>query len=135
MSSDDPRAHLGRGWAFPVTIRGGRLHYVEFEADIDEAIEMVLRTVQGERVMLPAFGSGVRRMVFEPNSAPTHRTIERLVRQALLDWEPRIDVEGVRAAPDPDEEHVVQVDLDYRIRATNSFYNRVFPFYLTEAVA
>jgi uncharacterized protein len=135
VTGADPRAHLGRGWAFPVALRGGRLRYVEYEDDVDEAIEIVLRTSQGERAMLPAFGSGIRRMVFEPNNPPTHRSVERLVRQALLDWEPRVEVERVEAVADPDDEHLLHVHVDYRVRATNSFYNRVFPFYLTEAVA
>ena len=134
MTDQDPRAHLGRGWAFPVRPVDGRLTYAEYESDIDEAIEIILRTDQGERVMLPPFGAGTRRLVFEPNSSATHRIIERRVRQALLDWEPRIDVERVHAAPKPGQENVVFVHLDYRVRTSNSFYNRVFPFYLTEAM-
>lgn len=135
MSTLDPRAHLGVGWAFPVVPSGGRLQFVAYEEDIDQAIEIVLRTAQGERPMVPAFGAGVRRQVFEPNSAPTHRELERGVRQALLDWEPRISVDDVRAVPDPDEENLVIVHVDYTVRATNSFYNRVYPFYLVEAGA
>lgn len=131
----DPRAHLGVGWAFPVEPAGGRLQYVAYEEDVDQAIELVLRTAQGERPMLPAFGAGVRRQVFEPNSAPTHRSLEHGVRQALLDWEARIRVDDVRAVPDADEENLVLVHVDYTVRATNSFYNRVFPFYLAEAGA
>lgn len=133
MSDLDPRAHLGVGWAFPVVPGGGRLQYAAYEEDIDQAIEIILRSVQGERVMLPAFGAGVRRQVFEPNSGPTHRALERNVRQALLDWEPRIDVLNVQAVPDEDEENLVLLHVDYTVRATNSFYNRVFPFYLVEA--
>jgi uncharacterized protein len=135
VSPLDPRAHLGVGWAFPVVPNGGRLGYAFYEDDIAQAIEIILRTAQGERPMLPAFGAGMRRQVFEPNSAPTHRGLERSVRQALLDWEARISVEDVRAVPDPDEENLVMVHVDYVVRATNSFYNRVFPFYLVEAGA
>lgn len=133
MTDADPRAHLGVGWAFPVVPVGGRLQYAVHEIDIDQAIEIILRTAQGERPMLPAFGAGARRQVFEPNSAPTHRALERIVRQALLDWEPRIRVQDVRALPDPDEESLVTVHVDYTVRATNTFYNRVFPFYLGES--
>jgi hypothetical protein len=135
MTGDDPRAHLGTGWAFPVRPVDGRLRYVSYEEDIDQAIEIILLTVQNERPMVPAFGGGMRRQVFEPNSPPTHRTLERTVRQALLDWEPRIRVEDVRVVPDPEQENLVVVHIDYVVRATNSFYNRVFPFYLAEAGA
>jgi phage baseplate assembly protein W len=131
----DPRAHLGVGWAFPVQLVDGRLGWARYEDDIDQAVEIVLRTVPGERAMLPAFGADLRRQVFEPNTAPTHRALEDTVRQALLDWEPRIKVEAVSAVPDGDVESLVLVHVDYLVRATNTYYNRVFPFYLTEAGA
>lgn len=135
MTGDDPRAHLGVGWAFPVRPAGGRLGWARYEEDIDQAVEIVLRTIPGERAMLPEFGAGVRRQVFEPNTAPTHRALEEGVRQALLDWEPRIQLGGVSAVPERETENVVIVHVDYVVRATNTFYNRVFPFYLTEAGA
>lgn len=135
MTDDDPRAHLGVGWAFPLRPVDGRLGWARYEEDIDQAVEIVLRTIPGERAMLPEFGAGVRRQVFEPNTAPTHRALENGVRQALVDWEPRIQLERVSAVPDPGAENLVLVHVDYVVRATNTFYNRVFPFYLTEAGA
>lgn len=135
MTDDDPRAHLGVGWAFPLRPVDGRLGWARYEEDIDQAVEIVLRTIPGERAMLPEFGAGVRRQVFEPNTAPTHRALENGVRRALVDWEPRIQLERVSAVPDPGAENLVLVHVDYMVRATNTFYNRVFPFYLTEAGA
>lgn len=131
-ATQHPKAHLGVGWAFPVVPVGGRLRYARFEEDIEQAIQLVLLTAQGERVMLPRFGAGARDLVFEPNTAPTHRAIEERVRRALVDWEPRIDVERVEVTAADATPNLAMIHVDYVVRATNTFYNRVFPFFLLE---
>jgi phage baseplate assembly protein W len=113
----------------------GRLRLARHEEDIEQAIQLILLTARNERVMLPPFGAGVRAYVFEPNSPATHRAIERAVRDALVDWEPRIDVERVEVTPGADEPALLLIHVDYTVRATNTFYNRVFPFYLFEGGA
>ena len=129
------KQHLGVGWPFPVKLTGGRIDYVRYEEDIEQAIQIVLLTSRGERVMLPELGAGLRDFVFEPNSELTRARIEESVRKALVDWEPRIDVERVEVTPDEEAPHVVLIHVDYVVRATNSFYNRVYPFYLLETRA
>ena len=52
------------------------------------------------------------------------------MREAIRDWEPRIEVEYVRAEADPNDETHVSVGLGYKVRPTNTRYNLVFPFYL-----
>jgi phage baseplate assembly protein W len=126
------KAFLGVGWSFPVKPVGGGLKYAAYEGDVEQAIQVILLTQRGERPMLPEFGGGLRRFLFEPNSPPTHRAIERVVRAALVDWEPRINVEGVEVTPDDVQPNLLLIHIDYVVRATNSFYNRVYPFYLLE---
>ena len=138
MASPDPRRigprpHLGVGWAFPVKPVNGRLAWAKYEEDVEQAIEIILRTSPGERVMLPAFGAGLRDFVFAGNSPPTHRRVEDAVRRALVEYEPRIDVEQVRASASADEPNLMEVEIDYVVRRTNAAFNRVFPFYLNEA--
>jgi phage baseplate assembly protein W len=133
--AESHKKHLGVGWPFPVKLTGGRLDYVRYEEDIEQAIQIVLLTSRGERVMLPELGAGLRDFVFEPNSELTRARIGESVRKALVDWEPRIDVERVEVTPDDDAPHVVLIHVDYVVRATNSFYNRVYPFYLLETRA
>lgn len=130
-----PKAHLGVGWSFPIRPVDGRLTFARFEEDIEQAIPLILQTARGERVMLPEFGAGVRNFVFEPNSPSTHRAIEVAVRDALIDWEPRINLERVGVTPDEDDPSRVLIHVDYVVRATNTFYNRVYPFYLLEGGA
>jgi phage baseplate assembly protein W len=100
---------------------------------VEQAIQIILLTERGERPMLPDFGGGLRSFLFEPNSPATHRAIEKVVRTALLDWEPRIDVDRVEVTPDNLEPNLLLIHVDYVVRATNSFYNRVYPFFLLES--
>jgi phage baseplate assembly protein W len=139
MGGTDPRLtgtrpHLGVGWAFPVRPVQGRLTYARYEDDIEQAIEIILRTDPYERVMKPAFGAGLRRFLFAANSAVTHRRVEEAVRRALIDQEPRITVERVAARAGEGEPTLMEIDIDYVVRRSNAFYNRVFPFYLNEGV-
>ena len=48
--------------------------------------------------------------------------------------EPRIDVEKVTVTAVPDEGKVL-IDMAYRVRATNSHQNLVYPFYVEEGSA
>jgi phage baseplate assembly protein W len=57
------------------------------------------------------------------------------VREALIDWEPRIDVEDVKVATAPTERNKLLVDINYRVRATNALHNLVYPFYLQEGAS
>lgn len=132
MTDRNPKAHLGVGWAFPVKPVDGKLQYARYEEDVEQAIHHILLTSHGERVMLRSFGAGLREVVFEPNSPATRARIEHLVKKALLDWEPRINVERVQATASDDEPNLVLLCVDYVVRATNTFYNRVYPFYLLE---
>ena len=128
-----PRPHLGVGWAFPVRPDGGRLGYARYEEDVEQAIQMILLTNPGERVMLPAFGAGLRRFLFAPNSAVTHGRVEDAVRAALIGQEPRITVERVDARAAEHEPNLMRIEIDYVVRRSNTFFNLVYPFYLNEA--
>ncbi|MEO8681353.1 MAG: GPW/gp25 family protein [Vicinamibacterales bacterium] len=128
------KAHLGVGWAFPPKVVNGGLRYALYEDDIEQAIQIILLTSRGERVMLPEFGAGLRDFVFEPNTDATRARLEESVRKALVDWEPRLNLERVEVT-EGDAPNLVLIHVDYVVRATNSFYNRVYPFYLLEGRA
>jgi phage baseplate assembly protein W len=54
------------------------------------------------------------------------------VRDALVEWEPRIDVLDVAVTADPGQPTRLLVEVDYSVRATNSRFNLVYPFYLQQ---
>jgi len=121
----------GTGWAFPVqATRDRRIDMAQHEESIRQAIWIVLGTSRGERVMRPDFGCGIHELVFSLSDATTSGLVAEDVRQALVLWEPRIDLLDLQVAPTPDEAMTLLIRIDYRVRATNSRFNLVYPFYL-----
>lgn len=128
-----PREFLGVGWKFPVRInaRGG-FSYSKHEQDIEESIWIILSTSKGERVMKPDFGCAIHDYVFAPNNPATRGALVHEVQRSLAEYEPRIDVEGVRVESFPESDNQLLIYVDYTVRTTNAKRNLVYPFYLTE---
>lgn len=128
------RDFLGTGWAFPV--RADHRGDIELSGDaigIEESIRLILGTAKGERIMRPEFGCEIHDEVFSRVTPTTLSVIESEVRDALVRWEPRIDVRDVEASQDEVEPNRILIEIDYRVRSTNSPANTVYPFYLTES--
>jgi Bacteriophage baseplate protein W len=124
---------LGRGWTFPIGVDPtGRIALSEYEEDIREALRIILLTSKGERVMRPEFGAGLHDFVFESMSATTIGRMQAAITDALVKWEPRVQVIGVTVEPEHGETGKLLIDIEYRVRATNNRFNLVFPFYLKE---
>lgn len=125
---------LGTGWSFPPAFdaRTGAAQLVSQIDDIHESLRILLGTTPGERVMRPAYGCGLRWLVFEPLTESTLTVMRSTIERAVLFFEPRITLGAVDF--DLEEAHagVLRIRLDYTIRTTNSRYNMVFPLYLDE---
>ena len=125
------KAILGVGWAFPPAPDLGDVAMAEYEEDIRQAIRIILGTAPGERVMRPDFGAGLNALLFEPINTTTMALASHRVEQALILWEPRIDQITVNVTADPPR-GTLRIEIRYRVRSTNTFYNLVYPYYLTE---
>ena len=122
---------LGVGWKFPVAVTtAGLIEPSYYEDSIRDAIWLILNTAKGERVMRPEFGCGIHDLVFAVNDATTAGQVAEQVRQALVMWEPRIDLLDVTAAPQSGEANTLLIRIVYRTRTTNTVFNLVYPFYL-----
>ena len=64
----------------------GRTAETDDSNHIRDLIEQVLFTSAGERVNRPDFGSGLQRMVFEPNSDELAAATQFLVQGSLQQW-------------------------------------------------
>ena len=135
---------LGRGWnpdnlRKPLTRPGAAgatsgeavpgIILSESEENIQQAIWVILATAPGERVMRPDFGCGIHHLVFEVNDSTTIAKVAEEVRHALILWEPRIEVLGV----DAETRHLGElllINIHYRVRTTNNYFNFVYPFYI-----
>jgi len=130
---DAKKAFLGTGWAFPLCVGSdGGNAMAMYEEDIKQSIRIILGTDQGERVMRPDFGAGLRSFIFGPISATSLQRIKTRVQDALTKWEPRIDVLPVKITFDSSDGTALLIDITYRVRITNTLQNLVYPFYLQE---
>jgi uncharacterized protein len=126
---------IGKGWRFPIKVTArGQLAWSDGPDRIRDAIWLIVNTAVGERLMLPEFGAGVNDYVFQPNSAATRAALTQAIREALVRWEPRIELDAVRVDEVPGEPSQVIAAVEYRIRATNEMFNMVLPFFLSEGV-
>lgn len=123
---------LGVGWQFPVKRDASQQRFAlaEHEESIRQAIRIILSTAKGERVMRPDFGCGIYELVFAPNNAATRGMAEHYVSEALLLWEPRIEMFEVRATVGGEQGEELSISIDYRVRTTDNRFNLVYPFYL-----
>ena len=130
--AEKDKSFLGRGWAFPVTTdAAGNIQMVSHEEDIRQSIEIILGTGHGERPLRPTFGCDLQAIVFEPMNTATIALVKLRVEQSLIEFEPRIDSIVVKVTPFPNEGKL-DIEVSYRVRRTNTFYNLVYPFYLVE---
>lgn len=124
---------LGKGWKFPVKPDAeNKLEYIEGEADISEAIRIILFTNQFERVMRPEFGCGVSKYVFDVVNATSIAKITSTIRSAITRFEPRVIVDEVKADGSRIDEGLLMINISYTVSSTNARANMVYPFYLTE---
>lgn len=123
---------VGKGWAFPPKI-GERdmMRMAEDDADIRQAIRIILGTALGERVMRPDFGCRIHELIFWPANQETATLAERYVREALLRWEPRIRIESIVATPGGSRYGEIQIEISYEIKSRHDKHSMVYPFFLT----
>lgn len=132
MNGEHAKAFLGRGWAFPTAVDPThRIEMTEYEALVRQSVLIILQTNHHERVMRPDFGANLRALVFQPLNTTTMSLARHQVEQALILWEPRIDSITVKVTAQPVQARM-DIQVEYRVRNTNTFYNLVYPFYLRE---
>lgn len=135
MTAPVDRAFLGCGWAFPVAADSGDVAMAAYEDDVRQSVLIILGTNYGERPMRPDFGAGLGDFVFAAVTSTTRGLVRHRVEEALVLWEPRIDQIAVSVRQGRAADRELLIDVDYRVRATNTFYNLVYPFHLLEAAA
>lgn len=109
-------------YAFPFRIDAASrqgAHASAYEAHVEQMIRQVLLTTPGERVNLPAFGCGLRRLVFAPSSEALSTTAQVVVQQALQRWlADQIDIKRVEVLAPTGNENQILIRIDYVLRET-----------------
>lgn len=128
------QSFLGSGWSFPPQFErsNSKTKMLKDEEDIQSSLEILLSTKQGERVMLPDYGCDLHELIFEPLTTTFKTYIKDLIRTAILYYEPRIEVEKIELNDTGELEGRILITISYKVRATNSRFNFVYPFYKNE---
>jgi len=131
-----PRTYVGRGLSFPLRLSDrDRLSMVQDDADIRQAIQIIVMTIPGERVMRPTFGCQIHELIFHPANWQTAFVAERYVREAIEMWEPRINLEEVMVTPGNGEVGELMINISYKIKGQVDKRSLVYPFYLVPQVS
>lgn len=125
---------LGTGWSFPPEFsKTSRLVLMRSGSDdIRESLAVILTTRIGERIMEPKFGCNLEEVLFKPLDLTLKTYASSLIKNAILYYEPRIDVNTIDISQGDDLGGLLLIEIDYTIRATNSRMNMVYPYYRTE---
>ena len=132
---DTNTSFLGIGWGFPPEFNKkgkGRVEMLSDEEDIKSSLEILLSTRLGERIMMPNYGCNLDELLFKPLNLTLKTFVKELIKNAILYYEPRIDLDKISMDQTNELDGELLIILDYRIRATNSRSNLVFPFYKEE---
>ncbi|GJL61830.1 MAG: baseplate protein [Nitrospirales bacterium] len=127
-----PIDFLGRGWSFPIAWDKKRkqISVTANEEKIKQSIYIILGTAKGERIMRPDFGCGIHEFTFSVFNSATVTMIKSAIKDALIQWEPRIEVMRVDVSAEELSDGILNVRVDYRVISTNNEFNLVYPFYL-----
>ncbi|WP_340198808.1 GPW/gp25 family protein [Ascidiimonas sp. W6] len=131
----DDKSFLGQGWSFPPTFEksfNSGVVMVSDEKDIMESLEILMTTNPGERVMLPEYGCGIQSFLFDSISNTKIHFLKELIRTAILNYEPRIELHEIHIDISEYLEGIVKIGLDYSIEVSNTRFNLVFPYYKVE---
>jgi phage baseplate assembly protein W len=88
---------------------------VENIADIEQCIKIILTTPQGSDPHRPTFASNLFRYVDYPQTTVKQFLIKE-VYEALLTWEPRIEIEGVNILFNKSELGTVEIEVRWRVK-------------------
>ena len=135
MASTHNSGFLGTGWAFPPQFGAGgaEVAMVSGVDDIEQSLGILLSTRRGERLLQDDFGCALSEFLFGEISQGLIGQVRDLVGDAILHHEPRVTLNEVDVSEHRADEGVLMISIDYTVRATNSRYNMVYPFYLREA--
>ena len=131
---NEEKSFLGTGWSFPPTFnkQTNSVEMVSEEEDIKQSLFILLGTMKGERVMNTEYGNTLREMVYENMSTTLLNFITYRIEQAILHFEPRINVSGISVDTANQSEGIVYISVSYTIIQTNTRSNIVYPYYLNE---
>ncbi len=130
----EKKSFSGTGWSFPPTFNNisGTVETVSDEIDIIQSLHILLSTQLKERVMRSDFGCDLTALLYENITVTLLTKIKGIIENAILLYEPRIDLIDVDFFNEKTNNGIINIEIVYQIKGTNSRKNYVFPYYLEE---
>ena len=124
---------LGTGWDFPPTFKKETksVAMISDIEDINSSLNILLSTRIRERILQPKYGCDLIDLIFEPITLSMLTRMENLVKDAIVFYESRIKLLKIDLESNANE-GIIEIRINYMIKATNSRFNYVYPFYLKE---
>ena len=102
----------------------------EDEHDIQQSLRILLGTSKGERFMQPGYGLNLQSQLFDNLNTTARELLIDRIKRTLLVYESRINLLAVNVDDTNILEGKLLIEIDYVIRANNSRFNLVYPYYL-----
>lgn len=97
----------------------------EYDVDaVRNSVINILTTKKMERRMLPEFGASLEQLLFEPITDLTSERIRRVIKEALNNWEPRVEVTAINIKADEDN-MMYNIIVEYNILSPSMSQDRV----------
>ncbi len=123
---------MGTGWSFPVSFKslasGPKM--TSGEVLIEQSISILLNTLLGERALHNKYGSRLSNFNFDSIDVAVLADLKEEIANAILLNEPRVNLKEIYFDNADVYEGLLKIELEYKVKLTNSRWNMVFPYYL-----
>ena len=116
---------LGKDTSYPIK---GAFTTTEGVGEVNQCIQLLIATTQGERVQRPEYGCRLYTRVWDNIDEVASEGLSD-IKEAINTFEPRVDLISVNSRIFRDEGRVVFA-IEFSIKDENDILNLVFPFQL-----
>lgn len=120
---------LGKGITYPFILENGKPPIKSGFQLVESSIKICTAWPKGTRILLAEFGSRLTHILEEQNSDVLRNLISTLFKEAVEEWEPR--VEEVIVNIEEKDMHKIKVIVQYRLINSPQLETFIFPFYKT----
>lgn len=124
---------LGRGPSFPYNQSPTKgLAYTENIERINQSLFLIFETPKGSRLMMPEFGSDIRKYRFDPLDKVLMERLRYTITEDIKRWEPRITLTSIEFLADNQaiDNSILYISISYNLINTTVSANYVYPYKL-----
>ncbi len=107
---------LGLQYPLVITPRGVMAQKKGVDQIKADMLQLLL-TNPGERVMLPTYGTPLRKLIFNPNDPTLAGEAKRMIAESIKNWEPRIEITNIQVTSNFDSEDLHPDDTSHEREA------------------